>query len=62
MKKVKKSLAFIGEFIYNLIVVTLIAVKREVVMSAPADVSFPWSECQVVENWRQVTVRIQSIK
>lgn len=35
---------------------TLIAVKREVAAYLKKQV-FPWSECQVKENWRQVTVQ-----
>ena len=36
-------------------VVTLIALKREVAAGKTA--GFPWSECQVYKNWRQVTVQ-----
>ena len=35
---------------YNQIVVTLIAVKREVAVLAKAGAGFPWSECQVVKT------------
>ena len=35
---------------YNQIVVTLIAVKREVAVPAKAGAGFPWSECQVVNT------------
>ena len=35
---------------YNQIVVTLIAVKREVAVPAKAGAGFPWSECQVVKT------------
>ena len=53
----KKLLAYGGDFIYNADVVTLIALKREV--AAVCAAGFPWSECQVLRNWRQVTVQEQ---
>lgn len=49
-KKTKKSLAIPWIFVYNQIVVTLIAVKREVAVPAKAGAGFPWSECQVVKT------------
>lgn len=49
-KKNKKSLAIPRIFVYNQIVVTLIAVKREVAVPAKAGAGFPWSECQVVKT------------
>lgn len=49
-KKNKKSLAIPWIFVYNQIVVTLIAVKREVAVPAKAGAGFPWSECQVVKT------------
>lgn len=60
LKKIKKTLAFIDCFVYNQIVVTLIALKREVAVPH-SGAGFPWSKCQVVENWRQVTVRIYNL-
>ena len=49
-KKNKKSLAIPWIFVYNQIVVTLIAVKREVAVPAKVGAGFPWSECQVVKT------------
>ena len=46
----KKILAFPHLFLYNQIVVTLIALKREVAVEAKVFAGFPWSECQVVKT------------
>ena len=60
-KKVKKVLAFPCFFIYNQIVVTLIALKREVAVSVKAGTGFPWSECQVVKTGDKSLYELQSI-
>lgn len=60
-KKVKKILAFLYFFIYNQIVVTLIALKREVAASVKAVAGFPWSECQVVKTGDKSLYELQSI-
>ncbi len=60
-KKVKKVLAFPYLFIYNQIVVTLIALKREVAMPVKAGIGFPWSECQVVKTGDKSLYELQSI-
>ena len=60
-KKVKKVLAFPCFFIYNQIVVTLIALKREVAMPVKSGIGFPWSECQVVKTGDKSLYELQSI-